>query len=52
MEEEAKSSNLGVVYWKRECLVGPAGEQTSEQMITYLGISQTAARLMLDGPAD
>ena len=51
MEEDAKSSNLGVVYWKRECLVGPAGEQTSEQMITYLGIPQTAARLMLDGHA-
>ena len=51
MEEEAKSSNLGVVYWNRECLVGPAGEQTSEQMIPYLGISQTAARRMLDGHA-
>ena len=44
MEDEAKSSNLGVVYWNRECLVGPAGEQTSEQMITYLGIPQTAAK--------
>ena len=33
----AKSSNLGVVCWRRECLVGPAGEQTSELMITYLG---------------
>ena len=44
MEEEAKSSNLGVVYWMRECLVGSAGEQTSEQMTTYLGIPQTAAK--------
>ena len=44
MEEEAKSSNLGVVYWMRECLVGSAGEQTSEQMTMYLGIPQTAAK--------
>ena len=44
MEEEAKSNNLGVVYWMRECLVGSAGEQTSEQMTTYLGIPQTAAK--------
>ena len=51
MEDEAKSSNLGVVYWNRECLVGPAGEPTSEQMIPYLGISQTPARRMLDGHA-
>jgi hypothetical protein len=38
MEEEAKIQQPWCCIWMRECLVGSAGEQTSELMTTYLGI--------------